>query len=160
MWLPDDGTYSFSVKDGTAVLSYCAVVNNRDVTVEPLPPSGEVGFFVNGRDVSKGPGAEGGWTYVNGILTLDEKRNYVLSGAVLKNEVLINVTASGAQIVLSNAVVFTEGRSVLAVKADVSLLMAGDTSCLAATNGFSAVTIARARRSRSISCRAGIALSR
>ena len=141
LYLPD-GTHRFTISDGATTLDYCAIVKGRGVTVEPLPPRGEVGFFVNGRDVGGDNDSTMGWSYDNDVLTLSQKRDYVLSGAALENEVQIKVAAEDARVILSNAVVITSGRAALEVGKSASLLMAGDASYLAATNGAPAVTVA------------------
>ena len=139
LWLPD-GTHSFTISDGVTTLRYCAIVKGRGVTVEPLSPSGEIGFFVDGADVGKDPRA--GWYYDSSVLTFNEGGTYVLSGAALENEVQVQVKTEGVTLVLSNVVVITSGRSALDIGANASLLMAGDTSYLMTTNGASAVNVA------------------
>ena len=141
LYLPN-GTHSFSISGGEMTLNYYVVVNGRDVTVEPLPSGGSVGFFVNGRDVGGDYDPTAGWSYVNDVLTLTQKRDYVLSGAAMNNEVQIKVEAEDARVILSNAVVFTSGRAALEVEKSTSLLMAGDVSYLVATNNASAVSVA------------------
>ena len=141
LYLPD-GTHRFTVLDGSTRLGYCAVVKGRKVTVESLPPKTKIGFFVNDEDVGF-DGSGDGWSYDDKSkeLSFNGTGPYVLSGMATNNEVQIKAT-EGARIILSNAVVFTEGRSVLEVAKSASLLMAGDTSCFAATNNAAAVTVA------------------
>ena len=139
LWLPN-GTHRFTLSDGTTTLCYYAVVKGRDISVEPLGP---VGFFVNGEDIGNENEEGEGWRYdyVKGVLSLTNANDYVLSGLATNGTVQINVTGAGARVILSNAVVFTEGHPALVVEENASLLMAGDTSCLAATNGAEAVAV-------------------
>ena len=113
-------------------------MKGRDVTVEPLPPKTKIGFFVNDEDVGF-DGRGDGWTYddTSKKLLLDGTGPYVLSGSAEKGEVQIRIVQDGATVVLSNAVVFAQDRPVLFVEKNASLLMAGDTSCLATTNSAS-----------------------
>ena len=137
LWLPNrTEAYDFSLSDGTRTYRYHAVVKDKGITVEPLP----FGFTVNGLDLIMGPGE--GWTYDDkGVLTLNGAMTYVLSGMATNNEVQVNVAQAGATVVLSNAVIYTVGRPALYVDQSFSLLMAGGTSYLAATNRSSAVTV-------------------
>ena len=135
LWLPN-GTYDFSLSDGTRTYWYHAVVKDKGITVEPLTS----GFTVNGLDLFMGPGE--GWTYDDkGVLTFNGAMTYVLSGMATNNEVQVNVAQAGATVVLSNAVIYTVGRPALYVDQSFSLLMAGGTSYLAATNRSSAVMV-------------------
>ena len=135
LWLPNRA-YDFSLSDGTRTYWYHAVVKDKGITVEPLPS----GFTVNGLDLIMGPGE--GWTYDDkGVLTLNGAMTYVLSGMATNNEVQVNVAQAGATVVLSNAVIYTVGRPALYVDQSFSLLMAGGTSYLAATNRSSAVMV-------------------
>ena len=140
LWLPK-GEHWFSLSDGEATFRYCAVVQSKAITVEPLGP---VGFFVNGVDVGK-EGSGDGWSYQENVLTLASAMTYVLSGEATNDEVQVKANASGATVVLSNAVVFASGRPALAVAEDATLLMAGGTSYLAATNESAAVAVATDR---------------
>ena len=130
------GTYDFSISDGTTTYRYYVDVrNDQGAVVEPL----NVGLFVNGVDIANGPGD--GWEYDGSILSLNAALTYVLSGAAMNNEVQITTAASGATVVLSNAVVFAKGRPAFTVSNNTSLLMAGGASYLASTNGAEAVSI-------------------
>ena len=136
LYLPDGG-HHFTISDGETAYRYCAVVKGRNVTVMPLPTCG---FLVNGADIGDKSGD--GWAYEGSVLSLTNAQVYVLSGAAVSNEVQVKVAAQDATVVLSNAVVFTEGRPALDVGGNASLLMAGGTSCLAATNESAAVSVA------------------
>ena len=142
LWLPN-GTHRFTVSDGEKTLRYCAIVNGRDVTVEPL---GSFGFFVNGTDVTEGSGT--GWTYdVHGVLTLgaglaqDTEMTYVLTGEATNDEVQVKVVQTDATVVVSNAVVFASGRPALVVERTVSLQMTGGASYFVSTNESAAISV-------------------
>ena len=138
LYLPN-GMHSFAFSDESKTLNFYAVVNGRATTVEPMPPL--KGFFVNGMDIGSTAGT--GWYYdLNRCLHFTGGGTYVLSGLATNDEVQVSVDASDAKLVFSNAVVFTSGRAALEVEKSTSLLMAGDASYLAATNGASAVTVA------------------
>ena len=133
-----DGTYRFTLSDGKKTLRYCVVVEEMDVTVEPL----ELGFFVNGVRVGEGPGT--GWTYdEKGVLSLSGNGPFVLSGEAANNEVQVRADAPGATVILSNAVVFASGRPALDVVQNAALLMAGGTSYLVATDNAAAAEVAQ-----------------
>ena len=138
LWLPN-GTHYFTLSDGTTTYRYCAVVKGRDITVEPLAP---VGFFVNGEDVGGGFTPEDGWRYQEKVLTLEGAKTYVLSGSATNNEVQVKVMQQGATVVLSNAVVFTEGRTALDVTQSAALQMAGGASFLGTAKNYPAVAVA------------------
>ena len=136
-----DGTHSFSLSDGTKTYRYCAVVNGRDVAVEPFESS--VGFFVNGVDVGEGRSVD--WTYEDKVLKFTADRTYVLSGLAMNDEVQIDVDRTGVSLVLSNAVVFTKGRPALCLDYNslwkTPILMAGGTSYLVATNAAGGASV-------------------
>ena len=134
LYLPK-GTHWFTLSDGALTCRYCAEVQGRDITVEPLP----FGFLVNDKDIGNGPGY--GWSYDGRVLTLDRDEKYVLSGVATNNEVGVEVEASGATVVLSNAVVFTSGRPALQISKNATLQMAGGSSFLVATNDAAAVSV-------------------
>ena len=138
LWLPN-GTHHFTLSDGTTTHRYCAVVKGVAITVEPLVP---VGFFVNGVDIGK-EGTGTGWVYMGKNLTLNGAGPYVLSGVATNDEVHIHVISpNAATVILSNAVVFaSENPPALNVDQNTSLLMAGGTSCIAATNDIAAVSV-------------------
>ena len=142
LWL-SNGTHRFTLSDGTTTCRYCAVVKGMGITVEPLGP---IGFFVNGEDIGD-TGSGTGWNYNKNMknLTLSEVGLYVLSGVAMNDEVHIHVAgekAAGATVILSNAVVFVSGQPpALNVDQNISLLMAGGSSFLGATNNIMALSV-------------------
>ena len=137
LWLPD-GTHRFSITDKKTGerLRYIAIVNGRNITVEPLPPVSSIGFYVNGKDIWGAAGTDG-WSYDcnSKVLSIEtDSDTYVLSGVATNDEVQIDVRTHDVSLVFSNALICTQGRPALKIGSSrsVSLGMTGDASYLAA----------------------------
>ena len=138
LWLPK-GDCRFAVADSRKSYRYHAAVSGNDFTVEPL---GDLGLVVNGEDVGSGSGH--GWSCVGSVLNLNAEMTYVLSGESREEApIQVSLNASGATVVLSNAVIRTVGNPALTVKEGVSatLQMSGGASYLMATDYASAVSV-------------------
>ena len=111
--------------------SYVFIVFGHDVVCGPQ----EFGLKVNNEDISIGFGV--GWVCQDNTLSITDRGQYVLSGVSSSGDVQVKVAASDCDVILSDAIIYTQGRPAFVVEpslTNVSLRMKGGVSHLATTN--------------------------